>query len=608
MLIKKIFVKNFRGVKNFEVEINNNMLVIVGQNDVGKSTILHSLRTFFHDRKISTGDFPKYNMEANIEIELYFQTDKFKDVLDNNLLKLKCVYSLDKERDKININKYIYKVPSFPTNEELEQYRTLKKTGKSLGIEFPRKKPKSDEEIKKLRKRVMEVLEEKRGEYQWVDASDDWSNYKKHFPEIVYIPASQDHGDEQRMTKDSSVFGQIFRVGMRKWLKVDKKSQNAIGTLEEKIKDINSKILHKVEEKLREQIPLADEVSQELKPLDITKGFDFTMYIDDPQGIKTPLDQRGSGLQRAVLIAAIRAQSDVYDMIDNLEDNNQDSVDENSNTTLYLFEEPEAFLHLGAQRELFYSLKDLTKRENQIVVTSHSTLFIDESEMEDIVLMTRKEGESISSQHIPEIEIKDELGEVMRVSELITGKACCIVEGVSDKLAFQNWIENIGYDYGKLGIHFVSMDGCTNAEYYANADILSDFYVPFLLVLDRDTHMTRDPKKIKRRLEEKYSFLRNNNRIRILDGELENYFSLDKVSDALNIPEEYIDKEEYDKDPKKALEIAKDKAIEEGLKGVRAYNERKHGRKIAAMMEEDEITEHEKITDIIETLVDLAEK
>ena len=71
MILKKLILENFRGVKG-KVEIEINLFnCIVGQNDAGKSTILKALDASIND-KITRAD---YNVEATdnvISIELQF--------------------------------------------------------------------------------------------------------------------------------------------------------------------------------------------------------------------------------------------------------------------------------------------------------------------------------------------------------------------------------------------------------------------------------------------------------------------------------------------------------------------------------------------------------
>lgn len=603
-LITNILVSNFRGVNNFSASISNGMLIVIGQNDVGKSSVLQSLRIFFEEGKMEIEDFPKQNTDAEVEIEVHIDTNLFPEYLYENVLKLKQVYKLVNSR--VTIAKKIFCNAPRPTEEDLNDYRTLKSIGTSLGFEFPSKKP-NDQSVEELKQEVIKAINTA-PECQWIDASEQWNDFKQVFPEVIYIPASQDHDSEQKMTNDSSVFGKLFRVGIKKWLKTDTESKVALQTIENKVEEVNAQMLRIVEQRLKEQLPLAEGLAQKIDPLDISKGFSFSMYVKDAQGIETPLNKRGSGLQRSVLIAAIRAQNDLDRLIEEMESSveGNDSHSEHVQSLLYIVEEPEAFLHLAAQKELFYSLKDLTHKNSQVILTTHSTLFIDESNMEDIVLLVRQDGKTFSLQHIPDEQIRDELGENIRVSELITGKVCCIVEGRSDKFAFEAWLLQLGYNYRKLGIHFIPMDGCTNAEYFANTAVLVDFNVPFLVVLDTDTHNIRDNRVVKKVLEEKYSSLRAKNAIKLLTGELENYFNLDVVSKLLNIPKQYIVMDDYFQDPKAALEHAKSRAIADGLDRVKIYTEGRDARKIASQMTREQILEQTEIVEILHTLVKLA--
>lgn len=489
MIIRHIEVRKFRGLETFSAIVNEGMLILVGQNDVGKSTVLRAIRIFLEDEKPIIEDFPRLSLNSEIEIEIHFLYDGLNDFKHDDLIKIKQIIKNDGK--KVSVEKKLFRNFPRPTEDELNDYNTLKTIGASLGVEFPKRKPAKANEIEELKTRVVDNIDSMEP-YSWTDVSKEaWVMLQTLLPEVLFVPASQDHDNEQKMTNDSSVFGKLFRVGIRNWLKVDVSSKAAIETIEAQVKNINLTLLEIVECKLKEQTPLVEKIIQDIDPLDISKGFSFTMFIKDGQGMETPLSQRGSGLQRSVLIAILRAQNEINELIAKMSQRDQQESQEIKNTKikpiLYIIEEPEAFLHLAAQKELFYSLKDLAQNNGQVFMTTHSTLFMDEADMQDIVLLTRQEGKTFSLQHIPEERIKESLGEI-RVSELLTGKVCCIVEGISDKQAISTWIRNLGYDHKRLGIHFITMDGCANAEYYANADILMDFNIPFVLILDTDNH------------------------------------------------------------------------------------------------------------------------
>lgn len=589
MFIRYLRICNFRGIDHFEGIMKKNILSIVGQNDVGKSSVLRAICVFLDKEKMLFEDFPNFDVSKQCEIEIHFETTT------NYIIQMKRTF--DYSDGKIISKQFIYKELSLPTEEELNDYKLLKGFAKTLGIEVPTKKP-SQSLIAELKTTVLRIGTEQPS-FNWYE--DDWKDFSELLPEIIYIPAAQDHLSEQKMTSDSSLFGKLFRVGLRKWLNADPESKDAINVVNQRIEHINKLFINKVEDKLKEQLPLAENLNQKIDPLDVSKGFSFTMTVRDAQGIETALNNRGSGLQRSVLVAVIRAQSEVNKMIEELEiDNNNRSY---TRPILYIFEEPEAFLHLSAQKELFYSLKDLSDSGSQVIITTHSTLFIDESNRDDIVLLTRTNGQTNSLQHIPDEEIRDHLGERIKISELLTGKVCCLVEGKSDKFAFEYWADKLGLNHRRDGVHFISMDGCRQLDYFANVKILLDFNIPFRIILDKDSHGETTPEARKLEFEQKYPKLKHGYIKILTKGELENYFCLDTVSSVLKIERTLINERDYCFDPKKALSDATQLAIRNGVH-ARKYREGEHSREICSKMPMESIDEE--IKAIIHELAEIS--
>ena len=58
MILKRLKLKNFRGYTDIVVDFDSNMNVIIGKNDVGKSTILEALEIFFNSEKRVRASFP----------------------------------------------------------------------------------------------------------------------------------------------------------------------------------------------------------------------------------------------------------------------------------------------------------------------------------------------------------------------------------------------------------------------------------------------------------------------------------------------------------------------------------------------------------------------
>ena len=72
-------VKNFRGIGKGDgtgLQINladQNIILLIGQNNVGKSSLLHAYDYFFNDRKAKIDDFFDKDTNNSIEIELLLE-------------------------------------------------------------------------------------------------------------------------------------------------------------------------------------------------------------------------------------------------------------------------------------------------------------------------------------------------------------------------------------------------------------------------------------------------------------------------------------------------------------------------------------------------------
>ena len=113
-------------------------------------------------------------------------------------------------------------------------------------------------------------------------------------------------------------------------------------------------------EKLREMDP---SVAQTLNPVITTKNWEtlFHTSITGDEGI--PLNKRGSGVKRLVLLNFFRAKAE------------KDARDRNTNSIIYAIEEPETSQHPHNQRLLLAALRELaTDSDRQVILTTHTPM------------------------------------------------------------------------------------------------------------------------------------------------------------------------------------------------------------------------------------------
>ena len=68
MKLTGIHIKNFKAIHEMKIDSIENALILVGQNNTGKTTILEAIRAAFGDYHISAEDFD--GDCANIEMDL----------------------------------------------------------------------------------------------------------------------------------------------------------------------------------------------------------------------------------------------------------------------------------------------------------------------------------------------------------------------------------------------------------------------------------------------------------------------------------------------------------------------------------------------------------
>ncbi len=133
------------------------------------------------------------------------------------------------------------------------------------------------------------------------------------------------------------------------------------------------------------------------------------IIIDD--GTPTPIQQKGDGIKSLTALAMLNipAHSDRVSVI--------------------AIEEPESHLHPESARQLYDTIMTLSET-HQVVLTTHSPLFINRTQLEENIIVNA--GRATPVRRIK--EIRDVLG--IRVSDnLINAEHVLVVEGEDDKIA-----------------------------------------------------------------------------------------------------------------------------------------------------------------------------
>ncbi|PKL79812.1 MAG: hypothetical protein CVV25_06785 [Ignavibacteriae bacterium HGW-Ignavibacteriae-4] len=388
MRLIELKLKNFRCYKNITSIRINDLTCILGKNDVGKSTILEALDGFFNDN-VDKGDLNTDLETGTIEITCVFDEIPKSLVLDSSVesspseehilnsnghLEIKRIFKIGK-----SISKSTFIIALHPTNEKLVEILSLKNTSlKNLakeldvdldGINKTKNPP--------LRKAIRDSIESEKEEIEIkVDGSLDsdsnlktiWSKLKTYLPIFSIFKVDKNIDDKDKDVQDP----------MKHAIKESLALPRIVELLEEIEKEVKEKSTEVAELTIEKLKDLDESLAEKLKS-DFSKSpswdkiFDLTLLNEK----NIPLNKRGSGVKRLVLLSFFQAQAE------------KKKADNNSPSIIYAIEEPETSQHPNHQLILIKSLQDLSEQDNiQVLFTTHSSNLVKEIPISSLIYIS----------------------------------------------------------------------------------------------------------------------------------------------------------------------------------------------------------------------------
>jgi len=507
--IEKITIKNWRSIKD-QVIYAQDLMVIIGQNNHGKSNLLSSILFFFGEIKHHDLDFHKGFTELFVELQF-----GCLDESDNTTFK-KYLTS----EGKIVVRKTAYLGGSFeyrgyienPTEEWLQEANASAYTKRELASSLPFHPfiPATGRISKQdIVNAQAAYIQQNRDaiNFSYELEATNFLGLKSVasgiFGEVYFIPAVKEASDDFT-SKDSSVFGKMYSdvVALMsesndEWKTTKENLGKLFETLNKKDKDGNvnegrPKQLSDFEEELAtELVTWGARVDIEISSPDIESVFkaNTQVWVDD--GVRTDIKRKGHGLQRALTVALIQvvAKRAIAAAANNGDEG--EGARKVSNSRYFIFEEPELYLHPQAQRSLFDSFVNLSESGSQVILCTHSSGLIDVERYKSIYIATKETGsdETTVKQCVDDLFegdakkdfnlsywINPDRGELFFASKVV------LLEGATEKTVFPLLAKKIGvfrYDYT-----LIDCGSKDNIPLYVK--LLNKFKIPYVAVYDRD--------------------------------------------------------------------------------------------------------------------------
>lgn len=528
MKIKHIEVSNWRSIKKLEIQFNN-IMMFIGQNNHGKSNILTAMLFFFGYLKHDDLDFNNKNDKLYIEI-LFDELDNFDKTQFKKYLTTENTFKVRKEGFQDGTFEY-HGYLETPTEEWLKEDNINENLKRDIAQLLPLYDllPESGRITKDIFKDAQEAyINQHRDElifnYQLETGSFlGFKNVAKGiFGEVFYIPSVKDASSELNC-KGSTAFNQLYSTVINKMSESNSEYRDAKNkiislmsilnkTTENGEENLNRPVeLQSLENNLEIELSSWDtKIDVEITPPDIEEIFKVgtNVWIDD--GIRTDISRKGHGLQRALIFALIKAWAKVLKQ-ERENANSQDDESSNSssrprrkasNSTYFIFEEPELYLHPQAQKELFSSLQNLSDSNNQVLLCTHSSSFIDLNLYKSICVVKKKsieEGTTIF-QYLDELfpvgNEKKKFNMMYWInpdrSELFFAKKVILLEGATDKTVVPYLAEKIN----KFNFDYTVIDCGSKTAIPIYINLLNKFSIPYTVVYDKDHQAYKNPDQI----------------------------------------------------------------------------------------------------------------
>lgn len=509
MKIKKINIENWRSIKNLSAEIND-FSVIIGQNNHGKSNIISALLFFFGKIKPNEQDFLDSNEPAKIEISFdnLDENDKttFQKYLSaNNTIKVQKILNNDL---KFSYHGYL----QLPQEEWLNPSNSSNYTSRESVSDLPINEilPQSGRLTKAIIETAqMEYIEQNKTElsFNYILETSNFLGLKTVaqgiFGDVYFIPAIKNATDELK-PNGSSVFSELYSKILNKLAETNSVYQNAKQQVSNLVSILNKTDnagldnpnrpteLNTFEANIAEELNNWNTLIEvEITPPNIDDVFKVGTKVWVNDGVKTDVDRKGNGLQRALIFALIKAYSKI---VKNENEASQDDLGNrtSSNSSFFIIEEPELFLHPQAQRDLYQTLKTLSQNNNQVIVTTHSNSFVDIENYKSLIIAQKTDVISGTTVKQCSTELFSGLNEKKKInliywinperSELFFAKKVILVEGQTDKTI-------LPFLAKKLNVYsneFTIIDCASKDNLPLYIKLLNGFKLNYIAVYDKD--------------------------------------------------------------------------------------------------------------------------
>lgn len=450
-------VKNFRGIgagndeKGLQIDLTKqNIVFLIGKNNVGKSSLLHAYDYFFNDKQAEIDDFLDKDIKNSIEIELSLELTDDESSEHFSL-------SSEKKDFKENYCRVIL----------FKRIWKNKNTLSEVYIGYHGNKPEFKD--RKKNKKAIDSLRSKLPEPIWIKGMSSTEELISQLQKLVKS-AILDHLEDEYEEQYKSI-------------------KEKIRCLQESMS--NSDFASKLEERLNKNI---SRVFPDLSLVINNDGDEFDLssilnkntqiqILDKSKNIGLDVDSHGHGVQRQAILSACKELHQQFSLLSSKDKNkdygfqDENSADSrptrNEKKKLLLIEEPELFLHpsgIRSIKNLLYGIVECSPF--QLICATHSPIMVDlERPHSSLVRIEKSNNTVLAHQLKNDIDFQDNKKYLTMirsfnpyVCEAFFSDYVVLVEGPTESVVLHTLLNNYrrktDFPHGKVQTESISIVEC----------------------------------------------------------------------------------------------------------------------------------------------------
>lgn len=525
MKIESIQIKNFRSFRDETIYFGS-YTCLVGPNGSGKSNVLCALNAFFRETEnVSTNlnqldreDFHAKNTKEPIRITVTFSDlnseaqQDFSDYYRQGKLIISAVARFDDVTQKAEIKQFGNRMAMPALAPFFEALNGGAKVGDLKSIYSEMQKQFQDLPVPGTKDAMVEALQAYEAAHpelcQPIQSEDQFYGFSKGVNRLakhmqwVYVPAVKDPTAEQVEAKNTAL-GKLLARTVRSKANFDEEVKTlriGMQTQYQQLLDKNQHVLDGISSSLKGKIVQWAHPNASLK-LEWKQDLEKSVRVEEPWAhiiagegdFEGGLARFGHGLQRSYFLA----------LLHELALSNEDAGPQ----LILGCEEPELYQHPPQARHLASVLETLSKKSAQIMVSTHSPLFVSgegfenvrtvrKCEKDDCSLvsqMSYKELADLIAKKTDKRIVKPEgaLAKIHQalqphINEMFFTRKLILVEGIEDVAYISSYMHLLGKDadYRALGFHMVAVNG--KSELIQPLIIAKHMNIPTYIIFDSD--------------------------------------------------------------------------------------------------------------------------